>query len=592
MSKIVIGKAGGHNVAIDLDVLIATRLLVQANSGGGKSFALRRILEQAFGKIQCIVIDPAGEFSTLREKLDFVLAGEGGETPADVRSAALLATRLLELRVNAVCDLYSVKPSERHTWVKRFFSSVMNAPKKLWHPVLFVVDEAHKFMPEKGEGDSEAKDEMLSLCSDGRKYGFCAVLATQRLAKLDKSGAAELLNVLIGPTFIDVDLERAHKALGIINADKKNFNDQMKTVDPGNFWAFGRAISKERILVKIGGVETTHPEAGVTKYAATPPPAPDKIKAMLPKLADLPKAAEEQARTVAEFKSEIRSLKAQLRAQPQPKIQTQQVTVADPRAIERAVREAVRIYKEPLIGIHASEKALRANGARLAKDLLAMAQAASRAFGGKSPELPQIKLSNIPKFIPSGPATAAAPRPAAQGSSILPARSYHADPAALDGLSRSRAAILKAIAEFEAIGRPQISKSWIAARSGASYTSSAFGNNLGFLRSGGYIVYPAPDQAMLTEKGREAIGAVDPPANSDEMLHSCLALLTSSQQLILKALYEAHPNPVRKDELAALVRASASSSAYGNNLGALRSAGMIDYPSPGMAKCADWLFID
>lgn len=351
MKRILLGKSAGKNVYIDLDVLLATRLLVQANSGGGKSYTFRRILEQAFGKVQCVVIDPADEFTSLREKFGYVLVGEGGETPMDVRSAALVATKLLELKASAVCNLYGLKPHERHIWVQRFFEAVMNAPKKLWHPVIFAVDEAHKFCPESGEGESEAKEYMLSLASDGRKYGFCAMFATQRLAKLDKTAAAELLNVLIGPTFIDLDLERAQKALGIVKADKQLFNDQMKTIEPGNFWAFGRAISKHRLLVKIGGIETTHPKAGDTSMAVAPPPTPAKIKALLPKLADLPQHAEEKAQTEREYKTQIRELKLALaeakKQQPKPSAGSGR-TVADPaqaaeiRQLRKALEQAMK----------------------------------------------------------------------------------------------------------------------------------------------------------------------------------------------------------------------------------------------------------
>jgi DNA helicase HerA-like ATPase len=202
MKRIIIGSAKGKKAGFDIPELLVSRLLIQANSGGGKSYLLRRIFEQAFGRVQQFVIDPAGEFASLREKYGYVLVGEGGETPADVRSAGLVAEKLLELRASAVFDLYSLKPDQRHVWVKNFLAAMMNAPKKLWHPVIVAVDEAHKFMPESGEGESDAKSEMLSLCSDGRKYGYCAILATQRLAKLDKSGASELTNVMIGPTFI------------------------------------------------------------------------------------------------------------------------------------------------------------------------------------------------------------------------------------------------------------------------------------------------------------------------------------------------------------------------------------------------------
>jgi len=58
----------GDGVALDLTTLIETRLLVQANSGGGKSFALRRLLEQSHGKVQHLVIDMEVTFRTLRER--------------------------------------------------------------------------------------------------------------------------------------------------------------------------------------------------------------------------------------------------------------------------------------------------------------------------------------------------------------------------------------------------------------------------------------------------------------------------------------------------------------------------------------------
>ena len=90
------------NATIDIPVLLRTRMLIQANSGGGKSWLLRRLAEQFYGKVQVIIIDPEGEFSTLREKFDYVLVGDGGETPADPRSAALVAEKLLaQARANA-----------------------------------------------------------------------------------------------------------------------------------------------------------------------------------------------------------------------------------------------------------------------------------------------------------------------------------------------------------------------------------------------------------------------------------------------------------------------------------------------------------
>ena len=86
----------GDVVRCDLDKLIGHRLLIQAASGGGKSWLLRLLCEQVASNIQTIVIDPEGEFASLREKLDLVLVGPGGEVPADPKNAKALARRLLE----------------------------------------------------------------------------------------------------------------------------------------------------------------------------------------------------------------------------------------------------------------------------------------------------------------------------------------------------------------------------------------------------------------------------------------------------------------------------------------------------------------
>lgn len=143
---------GEPRLKVDLQSLIDSRLLIQANSGGGKSWCIRRILEQTHGHVQQLVIDPEGEFGTLREKYDYVYAAkQGGDTAAHPRSAKLLAERLLELGVSAILDIYELKQHERVSFVRLFLEALIDAPKKLWHPVLIVVDEAHVYCPQKGD---------------------------------------------------------------------------------------------------------------------------------------------------------------------------------------------------------------------------------------------------------------------------------------------------------------------------------------------------------------------------------------------------------------------------------------------------------
>jgi hypothetical protein len=235
-----------------------------------------------------------------------------------------LAERLLELKVSAILDIYELKPHERIRFVRLFLEALVDAPKGLWHPALVVVDEAHVYCPEKGE--AESADAVKNLATRGRKRGFCAILATQRLSKLAKDAAAECNNKLIGRTALDIDMDRAGDELGIKKADRGGLRD-MKA---GEFFAFGSAFNFPGIArVQVGPVETTHPKAGA-RLAFTAPPPTSKVKALLPKLADLPAEVEERVKSVEALKKDVAQLRRELtiaqKAQPPaPKAETKTV---------------------------------------------------------------------------------------------------------------------------------------------------------------------------------------------------------------------------------------------------------------------------
>jgi len=575
----------GEGLSLDIPTLLKTRLLIQANSGGGKSWLLRRLAEQLFGKVPVIIIDPEGEFATLRERFGYVLVGKGGETPADLRSAAMVAHKLLELRASAVCDLYELKPQTRHQWVRLFLDALIDAPKELWRPTVIIVDEAHQYAPEGKAGESEASSAMVDLATRGRKRGYCAVFATQRLGKLRKDAAAELLNVMVGMTFIDIDRERASECLGVSREEKHKFNDEIKLLTEGKFYCLGRAICKERTLVKVGPVKTTHPEAGGGKFAMEPPPAPEEIKSMLPKLADLPKAAEEKARTEQELKQEIRTLKTQLsmaeKAQPVAKAETKIKH-------EAALTDAERKRLTALIDSYERLETVCTRIETLAGDIK------TQAFTNRA-EVTFFKTLLADKLSPQP--VLGAPRVALSGSVVKPARERvpadsrtaapHSNGEFTPTSSQQR--ILNASAELQAIGVNPVPKEMLAAHSQQRPTSGGYFNNLGALRSAGLIEYPRPGFVCLTELGEKE--AQPRESMSREEFHArWLSLMTSSQARILTKLIEIYPQDISKEALADLCGQSKTSGGYFNNLGALRTMGAIDYPKSGFAKASENLF--
>lgn len=313
--KIKLGTGAGGDAMLDLEVMMRTNLLLQAASGGGKSRSIRRLAEQCCEHVPVGIIDVDGEFASLREKFPFVLIGPGGETPADPRSAALVARKMLELGTSFVADIYELPVAARKEWVRNFLTALIDAPKSLWRQFIFVIDEAHLFAPEQGHGrdGSVALSPIVDIGSRGRKRGFCLVAATQRIGKLSKDVVAELKNVFIGLATLDVDRERAAEALGKTRDRKSrnDFYDSVKFLKPGEFYGLGQAFANTPTLFRFGDVQTTHPEPG-KQTKATPPPPLSKIKGLLPQLKDLPKEAEEEARTVAQMRAKIADLEEQI----------------------------------------------------------------------------------------------------------------------------------------------------------------------------------------------------------------------------------------------------------------------------------------
>jgi len=593
VSKISIGKApDGSTVYADLDVLSRTRALIQASSGGGKSFLIRRLAEQIFGKIPEFIVDEEGEFPSLRcEKFPFVLVGKGGDTPADPRSAQILAHRLLEHRASAIFDLSELKPQVRHHWVRLFFEALVESPRALWTPVIVFLDEAHHYAPEKG--DSEARGAVVDAATRGRKRGICLIPATQRLAKLSKDVSGELLNRLIGPTFEDLDIERAADLLSIVKAEKADFAKSMRVLAPGNFQLLGRAFGTERIQVKVGPVETTPPELGRSKRMLAPPPPPEKIKAFLPKLQDLPKEAEEKAKTEAELRAEIRSLKTQLAVKPTGSVIAKPTEKAATLRIEVPVvkpAELLRVEKAMGRAVEAANRAQEAAGHLRGFSDLIQERIASVDKKQRQTDASRIRAAVTEVRVPRVPLKTPLERPQTVKK---PANIIHAEKAPQDGQGTTPAQgrILNALSDFYSIGRSEVPRTWVAARAGASHRSGGFKNNLGRLRALGLIDYGGAGTVHLTEAGLDAAPPPDRPSTTEAMLQSCVKVLSPAQERILRAVFDAFPGVLVREDLAAAVGASSTSGGFKNNLGALRSAGMIEYQQGGV-KCANWIFVE
>ncbi|PYE87345.1 ATP-binding protein [Phyllobacterium leguminum] len=246
--------SGGAAAMLDLEELLATRLLVQGNSGSGKSHLLRRLLEQSAQWVQQCIIDPEGDFVTLADTFGHVVV-DGARTEAELTR---IAARIRQHRVSVVLNLEGLDVEQQMRCAAAFLGGMFDADRDYWYPVLVVVDEAQLFAPAVGgEVSDEARKlslgAMTNLMCRGRKRGLAGVIATQRLAKLAKNVAAEASNFLMGRTFLDIDMARAADLLGMERRQAEMFRDLQR----GHFVALGPALSRRPLPLKIGAVETS-----------------------------------------------------------------------------------------------------------------------------------------------------------------------------------------------------------------------------------------------------------------------------------------------------------------------------------------------
>lgn len=564
----VIGQVvGGGRLELDLPALVDTRLLIQANSGGGKSWLLRLIAERA--GIQTIVLDNEGEFASLREAVDMLLVGANGELRANPRHAALLARRLLEFKVSAVIDLYELKLAERRRFVKLFLDSLIHLPRDLWRPTLVILDEAHIFCPERGSGEAESTEAVISLMSQGRKRGYAGIIATQRLSKLHKDAAAEANNVIIGRTWLDADQARAGDALGLSKADRL----KLRHVEQGEFYAFGPALSWPGVVrFRSDQVRTTHPRPGQRHLLTAPAPS-QAIRGVLGKFADLPQEAEEEARSldesrrrIAELEHQIKSLKS---ARPAPAI--------DRDAIERAVMAAVEHERQLW------QRKLEKTRARFRQ----MAAAASSA------EQSLQKLKVLVHEAEGDSATAPAPVVTADlsvnhrsESRAKLAGKGRAPTSSLDGplkLSAGERRILTALAQYPQ-GR---SKVQVAVLTGYATTGGGFNNYLGALRSRALIAGHG-DRLTITDAGIQALGSWEPLPAGPALIDYWRERLGKAERLILETLTQAYPDRLSKEEVAAKAGYEANGGGFNNALGRLRTLELVQ--GRGELRASDNLF--
>src|SRR6201985_1426803 len=343
--------ANGLGTSLDLEELLATRLLVQGNSGSGKSHLLRRLLEQSAPWVQQTVIDPEGDFVTLADQFGHLVIDAEEHTE---RGLQVAGERARVHRVSTVLNLEGLDAENQMRRAAAFLGGIFEVSRDYWYPMLVVVDEAQLFAPAvAGDVSDEARKlslgAMTNLMCRGRKRGLAGVIATQRLAKLAKNVAAEASNFLMGRTFLDIDMARAADLLGMERRQADSFRD----LERGQFMALGPALSRRPLGLRIGPTST-------------------EPRNVTPRLVPLPESTLEDARAIILAAPPTENIRPQRRPSPDILDQLMAAKSAAPEILPEPA-------EQPLGAEELAERRARVD--RILRAIMAEPDAGFRAIG-------------------------------------------------------------------------------------------------------------------------------------------------------------------------------------------------------------------
>jgi len=254
---------GKQPFSIDPSTLLGgNNTVIMADPRKGKSYTAAKVCEELCKVgIPFVIIDPDGEYYSLREKFSLLVAGvqklENCDISVGEEHAELLVRQFLNEKVSMIFDLSGpdVEEDVIHQFLAEFMKILIREEGSARLPCLVVIDEADEFIPERGH-KARGLDyaQFGKLVKKGGKRGIGTIIISHRPSWVAKDLLAKCQNwVLMNQRYKD-DLERLED-LTRIPLDTLM---HLKERDVGEALLYGAIAGDQIVWVKCLSRETTH----------------------------------------------------------------------------------------------------------------------------------------------------------------------------------------------------------------------------------------------------------------------------------------------------------------------------------------------
>lgn len=251
--------------------IINGRTYIASITRYGKSWTCRKIIEEVFGHCGIIIIDPEGEYSSLREKYPFLIIGI--DVPIQIETAEFMAEQILKNDLSVILD--TSKERDDKEYVRRFLEQFFYLETTARRPYLLVVEEAEDYGPEKGApGSAECLPALIAFAKKGGKRGIGCIFVGHRPAWISKGILSQCSNKALGK-IESTDF----KALEEYARVSKFIIEKLPDLKSGEFCFTGDWVKEigQIPFVKVGSVKTTH--LGMTPEII--PPSPKALESVI-----------------------------------------------------------------------------------------------------------------------------------------------------------------------------------------------------------------------------------------------------------------------------------------------------------------------
>lgn len=571
--------------------------VVLGKTGAGKSSALRHLVEYLLraGKRVCI-IDPKGDWWGLKSSADGKGPGfpiitfgdfkeeDATDVPINAQSGKHVAELVSTGNRPAIVGFRGWMTSHMVQFWIDFASTLF---KENEGELYLIIDEVHNFAPKGKIMDPQAGKCLHwtnRLMAEGRGLGMVVWIASQRPQKVHNDTLTSCETLV---------------AMRVIHAaDRGAVEDWIKGCgDP----KIGKTVLDGLAQLARGSAYVWSPEIGFgpqivefplfeTFDSFAPPQLQKKVSRRTWADVDLNAVREKLATVIKESQAnDPKELRKELN------LARQQLMSMEGRvAVSAEVKEVPVIKEGELERLESVEGRMMAAGKEFKfwmddfwKEVQALnATLNSAGVAAMHPNNRGMKLAPV-KSASSPSRGLALPHPQSRETSPKPAPppthdvgKTRPDP---DGVTPAMQRILNSLgwwylAEIQAPSRHMVA---FAAK---FKVGGYFTNTLGAMKTRGLIDYPQPGVVTLTGEGQALVDPSDVNPTRAGLLSNVLEILPSAQSKIFNALINADGETGR-EELANLAGLNIGGY-FTNMLGAMRTAGVIEYPGPGRVKLA------